>query len=121
MGSPAKVKYLSDPFIPVGQLPPAPTSLSGYHLIFFKIFFLLLFKYSCLHSPPTTPPTPAIPSSHSRSYLPLALSVSLNMFLDGPSLFSPYYPSPISSLVTVGVFLISVSLVVFCWLVCFVD
>ena len=45
-------------------------------------FFLLLFKYSCLHFPSTTPPTPAIPTSHPRFYPPLVLSMCLlQMFL----------------------------------------
>ena len=46
------------------------------------IVFLLLLKCSCLHFPPTTAPTPTIPTSHPRSYLPLALSTCpLYMFL----------------------------------------
>ena len=34
----------------------------------YLIYFLSFFKYSCLHFPPSTPPTPPIPTSHSVIY-----------------------------------------------------
>ena len=87
---------------------------------FSKLFFLLLFKYSCLHFPLTTTPSPAIPTSHPQSYPTLALSMvlytcSLTTLPPPPPLSLPNSP-----LVTVNLFLISMSLVIFC-LLCFVD
>ena len=82
-------------------------------LLKFDLFepFLLLFKYSCLHFHPTTP--------HHSHLPPLVLSICpLYMFLDGPSLIIPYYHSPPSSLVAVSFFFISMSLLIFCLLVC---
>ena len=92
--------------------------LRFYLLLFFNLF-LFLFKYSCLHFHLPTPPHPCLPPSN----LPLlALSMCpLYMFLDGPSPVSPHYPFPLSLLVTLSLFFISVSLVIFCLLVCFVD
>ena len=40
-----------------------------YYFIFY--LFLLLFKYSCLHFPPSLFPAPLTPTSHPQSYLPL--------------------------------------------------
>ena len=79
----------------------------------FIFIFLLLFKYSCLHFPLITPshrtlhPTP-------QSYPSLALSMGpLYMFLDDSSPFCLHYcPSPFP-LVTVSLFFISMSLVIF--------
>ena len=46
-------------------------------------------------SPPPLPPVPPTPSSHPRSYPPLALSMCpLYMSLDDPSPSSPGYPHP---------------------------
>ena len=45
----------------------------------------------------------------------------LYMFLENPSLSFPHYPPPSTPLVTVSIFFISMSLVIFCLLVCFVD
>ena len=83
-----------------------------------SFFFLLLFKYSYLHFLPTTP----IPTSQPRSYCPLALSVGLlYMSLDDPSPSFPHYPPPPIPLGIVSLFLISMSLVIFCLLAYFVD
>ena len=74
--------------------------------------FLLLFKYSWLHFPPITLPTPAIPT-YPWSHPTLVLSLCpLYMFL---KTFPSYPPitSPTSPPVTVNLFLISVSLVKF--------
>ena len=82
---------------------------SFYFLIF------LLFKYSCLHFPSTTFPCPTHPTFYPQSFPPLALSMSpLYMFLDDPSPFFPRYCPPPSPLVTVSLFFISVSVVLFC-------
>ena len=92
-------------------------------LILFFTYFLFLFKYSCLHFPPSTPPAPPIPTSHPWSYPSLALSMCpLYMFLDDLPVFPPLSPLP-SRLVTVSLFLISISisLVIFWLFVCFVD
>ena len=40
----------------------------GNDFFSFSLSFLKLFKYSCLHFPPTTPPTPPFPTSHPWSY-----------------------------------------------------
>ena len=92
-----------------------------FYLLTFYIFLKLLLKYSCLHFPSTTPPSPPPPLP--PSILPsLALSMSpLYMFLDNPPPSFPHYPSPPFPMVTASLFFISMSLVVFCLLVCFVD
>ena len=61
--------------------------------------------------------------SHPQSYPPLALSMDpLYMFFNNPSPSFPCYPPLSSPLVTVSLFFISMSLVIFvCLLVCFVD
>ncbi|KAF6090797.1 hypothetical protein HJG60_012185 [Phyllostomus discolor] len=84
-------------------------------------FFLLLFKYNCLHFHPTMPPTPPISASHPLTH-PLWLSPCvLHMCSLMVPPIIPYYPSPSSSLITVRLFFISMSVVVFCLLVCFVG
>ena len=93
---------------------------SLFIIVFLFPFFKLMFTYSCLHFPPMTPPTPAIPTSHPWPYSPLALSMCpFYMLLDKPSSVISYYPSPLSSMVTVSLFFISMSLVEFCLLVFF--
>ena len=68
--------------------------------------------------PPATPTT----TSHPQSEPPLALSMGpLYMFLDNPSPSFPHYPLSLSPLVSVSLFFTSVSLVLFCSFVCFVD
>ena len=62
-------------------------------LSFFFSHFLLLFKYSCLHFPSTTPPRPSHPH-----FLPLILPcfgfvhVSFIYVPENPSPFSSHYP-----------------------------
>ena len=88
---------------------------------YFFLVILLLFKYSCLHLPPTTPPHPSHP--HFPPLLPPPLGfvhVSFIVVSENPPCFAPLSP-PTSSLVAFRWFLISVSLVMFCLLVCFVD
>ena len=81
-------------------------------------FFKFLFKYSCLHFPVTLSPTPPNPTSHPQSFSPSALSMGpLYMFLDDLSLSFPHYLFPLSPLITVSLFFISMSLVLFCLLV----
>ena len=85
------------------------------------IFFLCIsFFYYCSSTFVSIPPPP-IPASHPQSYPPLVLSMCpLHMFLKTLPLFLPLSP-PISPRVTVSFFLISMSLRIFCLLVCFVD
>ena len=74
------------------------------------LLFLLLFKYSRLHFPATM-----FPTSHPQFFPPFSLSMGpLYMFSDNSS-------PPTSSLVTVSLFFISMSLLVLCLLVSFVD
>ena len=92
------------------------TSVFIFSFLIFHIF-KLFFKYSCLHSPPT----PAILTSLPWSCSPLALSMCpLYMFLTTLPPF-PSLSSPTSPLVTVSLFLISMSLAIFCLLIYFVD
>ena len=88
----------------------------------FSLYFLFLFKHSCLHPHPTMLPHSTHPCLAPSNLPLLALSMCpLYMFLDGPSPVSPHYPFPLSPLVTLSLFFISVSLVIFCLLVCSVD
>ena len=65
-------------------------------LLYFVNFFLLLFKYGCLHSPHSPSPAPPIPTSHSQSYPPLALSMCLlYMFLNDLTPSFPRYHLPL--------------------------
>ena len=61
-----------------------------YDILFYFILinlFLLLFKYSCLHFPPTMPTHHTHPHHPPSNLFPLALSMCpLYMFLDGTSL-----------------------------------
>ena len=91
-----------------------------FYIYFFFIDWLFivvqvyLSPFSCHHFPPPHPSPPP----HPQSYHPLALSLGpLYMFLDDPSPSFPHYPLPLSPLVTVNLFFISMSLVVFCLLV----
>ena len=93
--------------------------------IYFPNLYLIIF-YCCLNTvvsifPPPFSPTPPTSTSHPQSYPPLALSMGpLCMFLDGPSPSLPCSPTPLP-LGIVNLFFISMSLVIFCLLVCFVD
>ena len=96
-------------------------------MIQFVLSFILYFLNYCpstvvsIFLPPLSP-VPPTPTSHPQSYPPLALSMGpLYMFLDGPFTSSPCYTPPLSPPVTVSLFFISVLLVTFCLLVCFVD
>ena len=92
----------------------------NYYFVF--VTFLLLFHYSCFHFNPTMPACPAHLHLTSSNLPPLALSMCpFYMFFDGPSPIVPYYPSLLSSLVAVSLFLISLSLIVFCFLLCLVG
>ena len=114
---------------PPPTLNPSPLWLCP--LVLFLIFtfillFLLIIFYTSntvvsIFTPPLSP-TPPTPTSYPQSYPPLALSISpLYMFLDDPfPAFSCYLP-PCSPLVTVSLFFISMSLVIFYSLVCFVE
>ena len=85
-------------------------------------YFLLLLNYGCVHFPPSTPPCPNHPCLPLLIRPPLALSTGpWYVFLDDPSPIFPYYLSCSSPLVTVSLFFISMCLVIFCLLVCFVD
>ena len=71
--------------------------------------------------PPPHPPAPPTPDSP-QSYPTLALPMgSLYMFLDNPSPSFPHYPPLPAPLVTVSLFFISMSLVLFCLFVLFVK
>ena len=120
--------------LPLGPLiPPSSllintllsTSVSPFYffsLVFFNLFFFVqvhLSPYSCQNFPPThTHPPPTI----IYSFPLLALSMEhLYMFFDNPSLCIPRYAPPLSPLVTVSLYFISMSLVILCLLICFVD
>ena len=101
-----------------------------------SMYFLFLFCFSlsfslsfyCFSStvvsimPPLLPTTPATPTFHTLIYPPLTLDMAplykfLDKFLDLSLLLSPLT----SPLVTISLLFISVSLVIFCLLVCFVH
>ena len=97
--------------------------ISFIYLIFYSLkLFILLFKYSCLLFLPTTAPHPSHP--HVPPMIPTPLwfcpCVLYRCSWKPFPIFPPLSPAPYP-LVTVSLFLISVSLVIFCWLVCFVD
>ena len=83
--------------------------------------FLLLFKYSCHHfPPPLSPPHQSTPPTLNLTPLWL-VHVSFIHVPWWPFHFSPPLSPPHSPLVSVSLFLISMSLVIFCLLFCFVD
>ena len=87
-----------------------------------SFFFLLLFKYSYLHFSPSTFSTPPIPTSQPQSYPTMALSRGpFHTFLDDPSPSFPHYLPSLFPLVIVSLFFISMSLVIFWLLICFLD
>ena len=100
---------------------PWPLCFSVERLVLFS-HFCMLFKYSCLQFPHHHSPHPSHPH-----FPPLILflfgfvHVSFIHVPDNPSPFSPHHPSSPSPLVTVSLFLISMSLVILCLLICFVD
>ena len=90
--------------------------------LFISFIFLPLFKYSCLHFPPISPPSPTHLHLLPSILPPLTLSMGpLYMFLDDLSPIFPHYFSLPSPLVTVSFLFMSMSLVIFCSLVCFID
>ena len=87
-----------------------------------SVFFLLLLKCNCLHFPHHHfhPPQPSPPPTISPTPPWLCLCVLYTCSLTTLPPF-PLLSPPTSPLVTLSVFLISMSLVIFCLLVCFVD
>ena len=90
-------------------------------LSFLLFLFLLLFKYSCLHFPATTFPCPIQPHLPPSILSPIWLCPWDLRTCSLTVLPLPLLPFPSSPLVTVSVFFISMSLVMFCLLFCFVD
>ena len=91
-------------------------NISHVHIFFFS-HFLLLFKYSCLHFPPTQPsPLPTLDPTPFDF-----VHVSFIHVPENPSPFSLF--PPLSPPLPSGycLFLISMSLVIFCLLICFID
>ena len=92
--------------------------LKNLYIFIFIVVQVQLSSFCPHHFPwlhPCPPPTP-------DSTPPLALSMGpLYMFLDDPSSFVTRYPSPSFPLVTISLFFISMSLVIFYLLVWFVD
>ena len=87
------------------------------HRTHFYYFFYCCSSTVVSIFPPQHTPAPPIPNSHPRSCPPLALSMGPSyVFLDGPSPF-PLVILFCSPLVTVCLFFISMSLVLFCLLV----
>ena len=79
------------------------------------IIILNIFYCSSIVVPISPPPLSPTPTSHPQSFPPLPFSVGpLYMFLDDPSPTFPCYPYHPSPLVTVSLFFISISLVIFC-------
>ena len=74
------------------------------HILYYVVFLFLLIVVQVQQSPCSpyhSPPTPTIPTSHLRSYLPLTLSMGpLYMFLDDPSKISKMSHWPRRSNVT---------------------
>ena len=92
-----------------------------YHLFLskrenFKNIILLLFNNSCLNLLPTIPPHPSHPHLHPLVFV----HVSFIAVPENPCPLPPIIPSHFP-MVTVRMFLISMSLVIFCLLLCFVD
>ena len=95
-------------------------SFLGGYIVFFFLFPAGIFFYCCSRTvvpifPPPLSPAPPTLTSHPPSFPTLALSMGpLYMFLDDPFPSFPYYPPPPSPLVTVSLFFISTSMVIFC-------
>ena len=71
--------------------------------------------------PPLSHPYPYL-TSHFQSFCPLALSMGpLYIFLDNTSPFFPHYPPTPTTLIAISLFFMSMSPVIFCLLVCFID
>ena len=94
-----------------------------YFIYFLKLFYCCSSTVVCI-TPDHFPRNPSHP--HRPPLLPPTLGfvcVSFIVVPENPSLLSPPLPlsPPTSPLVTVRLFLISVSLVIFCLLICFVE
>ena len=96
----------------------------GCYFSFLVCFFLFVFVFNCFSSkvvsifPVPFPTTPLTLTFHPQSYPSVALSMSLlYMFLDQLSSSFPCYSPPPAPLVTISLFFISMSLVIFCLLV----
>ena len=79
----------------------------------FKI--ILLFNYSCLHFPPTSATPTSLPCFHPPPWFCPCVLYSSSW-----KPFSPFFP-PHSPLAIIRLFLISMSLVIFCLLFSFAD
>ena len=91
-------------------------SLSDCFLNFiFLIIILLFFNYSCLNFPPTPTKLTSLPCFHPPPWFCPGVLYS-SSWKSFPSLSPPHSP-----LVTVKLFLISISLFIFCLLFSFVD
>ena len=90
-----------------------------FYFNFFKLINLFLFSYNCLHFLPFPPPHPASPTSLPHLYPPswFCLCVLYS------SSYRPLSPlsTPHSPVAIVTMFLISMSLAIFCLLFSFVD
>ena len=96
--------------------------LHPFYLFIYIYNYLLLFKYSCLHfSPPLPPHHLSPPPTFDSTPLWLCPCVLYTCSLMTLPLFPPHYLSLFSPLVTISLFFISVSLVIFCLPVCLVD
>ena len=99
-----------------------------FFIVWLICFFVLTVFYCCsitivpvfpwlfFHAPPTSPPLP-----QSIPHIVHAHESSIRVPLLVPSPSFPYYPPFPSPLVTVSLFFISTSLILFCSFVCFVD
>ena len=91
-------------------------------LVVFFLFFCCCSNVVVSIFPPPLSSTPPTPTSHLQSFPSLTLSMGpLYMFLDDPFPSFPCYLPLRSLLVTVHLFFISMSLVIFSLLVCMVD
>ena len=82
------------------------------------VFFLIVVQVQLSPFSPHHVPHPIHPRFPTSNLLPLGLSMGpLNMVLDGLSPIFPQYPSLPSPLVSVSLFFISMSLVIFCLLI----
>ena len=108
-----------------GMILCKPTQLKILLSLFFFFFYCFSSTVVSIFLPPLPPSQPSPPSTFDLtslpwSHLPLALPMCpVYMFLDDPSPLPPLSP-PTSHLVTVSLFFISMSLVIFCLLVCFI-
>ena len=86
------------------------------------LFIYLFIVHSWSIFPPTTtsPPHPSPPLTLNPTPFGF-VHVSLIYIPDNPSPFSLHYPSPQPPLLTVSLVFISMCLVIFCLLLCFVD